>query len=96
MTDALVVIRRAGGMRLPDNGQWTNRFEIRSESSNRLYTIAQNKKTGQWGCSCPGYRRARHGVRKCKHLTDGCGLTLPEIHGNALPAPVKHKAIGRG
>lgn len=49
---------------LPDNDQWTNRFEIRSESSNRLYTIAQNKAKRHWGCSCPGWRTRRH----CKHL----------------------------
>jgi hypothetical protein len=50
---------------LPDNEQWKNRFEIKSESSNRLYTVAQNKKTGVWGCSCFGWIR----YRKCKHLT---------------------------
>jgi hypothetical protein len=49
---------------LPDNDQWQFRFEIRSESSNRVYTIAQNKKKKHWGCSCPGYKR----YRKCKHL----------------------------
>jgi len=55
---------------LPDNNQWTNRFEIRSESSNRIYIIAQHKKNRYWGCSCPGWRRHR----KCKHLTN---LSLP-------------------
>jgi hypothetical protein len=80
---------------LPDNAQWRNRFKIRSSSSNRLYTIAQNKLTGQWGCDCPGYKRARNGVRKCKHLTEGCGLSLAQIHGNALTDQrVKRKAIG--
>ena len=49
---------------LPDNDQWTNRFEIRSQSSNRVYVVAQNKKKRHFGCSCPGYRR----FRKCKHL----------------------------
>ena len=78
--------------RLPDNAQWRLRFKIRSGSSNRVYIIAQNKATGQWGCSCPGYRRARGG-RKCKHLTDGCHLSIPQIYGNALPAPEKRRAI---
>ena len=55
---------------LPDNNQWTNRFEIRSESSNRIYIIAQHKLKKHWGCSCPGWRR----YRKCKHLTN---LGLP-------------------
>jgi len=49
---------------LPDNDQWTNRFEIRSETSNRIYIIAQNKKNRHWGCSCPAYRTRRY----CKHL----------------------------
>lgn len=49
---------------LPDNTQWRNRFEIKSETSNRIYVIAQNKSSGKWGCSCPGW--IIH--RKCKHL----------------------------
>jgi hypothetical protein len=49
---------------LPDNRDWTNRFEIRSESSHRLYTVAQKKADGTWGCSCPGWKRHR----TCKHL----------------------------
>ena len=49
---------------LPSNDQWENRFEIRSESSNRVYIVAQNKKRRHWGCSCPGYKIHR----KCKHL----------------------------
>lgn len=49
---------------LPESKQWKNRFEVRSETSNRLYVIAQNKTTGKWGCSCPGWIVHRH----CKHL----------------------------
>jgi len=74
----LTVKKPAGSLALPDNDQWTNRFEIRSESSNRVYIVAQNKKTGNWGCSCPGYLSKR----KCKHLIDGCGLGEENIHGN--------------
>jgi hypothetical protein len=54
---------------LPDNDQWTNRFEIRSETSNRIYVIAQHKKKKHWACSCPGWKR----YRKCKHL-DSIGV----------------------
>ncbi len=50
--------------KLPDNVQWENRFEIRSETSNRVYVIAQNKQKRHWGCSCPSYRVRRY----CKHL----------------------------
>src|SRR5271157_3155135 len=40
---------------LPDNDQYTNRFDIRSESSDRLYRIAQKKRQRGWSCSCPGW-----------------------------------------
>ena len=49
---------------LPNNEQWCNRFEIHSETSNRVYIIAQNKTKKHWGCSCPAYRTRRY----CKHL----------------------------
>jgi uncharacterized Zn finger protein len=49
---------------LPDKNQWTNRFEIHSESSDRVYVIAQHKDLKHWGCSCPAWRVHR----KCKHL----------------------------
>ena len=59
-----VLVDRIGGLLLPDNDQWTNRFKIKSESSSRLYTIAQRKSDGSWGCDCMGWKRFRH----CKHL----------------------------
>lgn len=65
-TNSPVLHIPAGAPRLPDNGQWTNRFEIRSESSTRIYTIAQHKKGRYWGCSCPAWRAHR----KCKHLSE--------------------------
>ena len=56
--------------RLPDNGQWTNRFAIHSETSNRVYIVAQHKTGRYFGCSCPSWRVHRH----CKHLA---ALSLP-------------------
>lgn len=50
---------------LPDNAVWTNRFNVRSSSSNRFYTVAQRKTDGIWGCDCMGWKRHRN----CKHLT---------------------------
>ena len=50
--------------KLPDLKGWTNRFEIQSETSNRVYVIAQNIEKRHWGCSCPSYRTRRY----CKHL----------------------------
>jgi len=70
METNLIVRESINNSILPDNDQWTNRFEIRSESSNRIYIIAQHKLKRFWGCSCPGWRR----YRKCKHLTN---LSLP-------------------
>ncbi len=65
---------------LPDNKGWTNRFEVRSESSDRVYVVAQHADKRHWGCSCPGWKRHR----KCKHLT-----TV------GLPAFEKPHEIGR-
>jgi hypothetical protein len=62
--NALTVAKEIGGTLLEDNSQWTNRFEIKSETSSRLYTIAQRKSDGSWACSCPGWKR----WRQCKHL----------------------------
>ena len=64
MSNLTRFIRPPGTRALPDNEQWTSRFEIHSESSDRVYIVAQNKSSGLWGCSCPGYRTHR----TCKHL----------------------------
>ena len=63
-TDIQKLIKKANGISLPDNAQWTNRFEIKSETRNFVYVIAQHKNRKHWGCSCPGWR----GHRVCKHL----------------------------
>ncbi len=55
---------------LEDNDKWTNRFTIKSETSNRVYVVAQNKDKRHWGCDCPGWKRHR----TCKHLA---ALQLP-------------------
>jgi hypothetical protein len=62
MTPEIYIPRHAA---LPDNDQWQNRFEIHSETSDRVYVIAQNKKKRHWACSCPAWRIHR----KCKHLS---------------------------
>lgn len=68
--NATLVSRPSNSVVLPDNSQFTNRFEIRSESSNRIYVVAQHKTSRWWACSCPGWVR----FRKCKHLS---ALGLP-------------------
>ena len=77
MTNAITIRRPPGAMSLPDNGQWINRFQIHSETSNRVYIIAQNRSSGKFGCSCPAYITRRY----CKHLLRGCGLPASQIHG---------------
>ena len=49
---------------LPDKGEWENRFNIPSETSDHLYVVSQHKTKRHWGCSCPGWRTRR----TCKHL----------------------------
>lgn len=65
MEDTISIIYIEDGVALPDNDQWQNRFEVKSETSDRIYIIAQHKMKKHWGCSCPGWRIHR----KCKHLT---------------------------
>lgn len=64
-TTTLPTLHVPPGARLPDKGEWTNRFEVRSASSNHLYVIAQHRTKRHWGCSCPGWRTHR----TCKHLS---------------------------
>ncbi len=65
-TNALAIIaRQTGAIVLPDSKGWRNRLQIRSESSDRLYTVAQRSGSGEWACSCMGWIRHRH----CKHLS---------------------------
>ena len=75
MTKALTTSSRnqlaeaMGGELLEDNKQYTNRMEIRSSSSNKLYVIAQRKSDEEWCCGCPGWVFKKKGQeRNCKHL----------------------------
>lgn len=62
--DSKALALSVGADPLPENAGWKNRMEIRSESSSRLYTVAQRKTDNTWACSCPGWKR----WRTCKHL----------------------------
>jgi hypothetical protein len=89
-TNTGLAVRIPQNAKLPDNAQWTNRFEIHSQTSDRVYIVAQNKSTGKWGCSCPAYRTRRY----CKHLLDGCNLLPSQIHGNGQIAERKTNKFG--
>lgn len=58
------VAEMIGSSLMPDNSQWVNRFTIPSSSGSRVYTVAQRRNDGVWGCSCPSWINRRH----CKHL----------------------------
>ncbi len=77
--NSLPMLRVPQSIRLPDSDGWENRFEIHSETSNRIYVIAQNRKRRHWGCSCPSYRTRR----RCKHLEE-IGLPTNEVPYEAL------------
>ena len=65
-----IVIHVSKDKRLPDNRDYTNRFEIPSSSSNRDYVVAQHKQKRHWSCDCPGWKHWRH----CHHLD---AMSLP-------------------
>ena len=90
MSKALALIaKRIGGKLLPDNAQYMNRIHIPSSAAPRFYTVAQNKKTKVWGCSCPGWIiKKSNKPRTCRHLKAMLPLLL-----ELMP---KHKHLGLG
>jgi hypothetical protein len=73
-TGAAIIIRPPrDSIRLADNRGYTNRFEIRSETSDAIYVVAQSKSGRWWSCSCFGWIRHKH----CKHLR---AMGLPGHH----------------
>src|SRR5262249_4085132 len=78
------------GGTVADN-QWVNRTEIKSETSNRVYVVAQHAEKRFWGCSCPGWRRHR----RCKHL-DRLGLPGGEHPFEVGEGPMKKKGFLAG
>lgn len=67
--DVAGIAEKIGSSLMPDNAVWMNRFTVKSKSSSSVYTVAQRRTDGVWGCSCPGWKHYRH----CKHLTDILG-----------------------
>lgn len=76
-------LRSLGVELLPDNKTHQHRMEIRSETSDRLYIVAQRKGNSSWECKCPGWLSHRH----CKHLDEMSHLL------NALGGPVGLRTI---
>lgn len=67
-TNLVAQLKAMGVKLLPDNKTHRHRMEIRSETSNRKYIVAQRVTKGtesmRWECKCPGWINHRH----CKHL----------------------------
>jgi hypothetical protein len=75
-----------GVVALPDNNSHQNRMEIASQSSDRVYVVAQSKNTGEWQCSCPGWVIKRPGKeRSCKHLRSMEPALNPVTKAHLLP-----------
>jgi hypothetical protein len=85
----IIAANRSGAVILPDAKGWINRLQIRSETSNNLYVVAQRATSGEWGCSCRGW--IRH--RTCKHLKAISPYLISAPASTpkpaALPAPKK-------
>jgi len=69
---------------------WRNHMEIRSETSDRRYTVAELVVDGVslgWGCRCPGW--IGYGGQ-CKHLKN---MGLPSCRPKGQPMP---RGLGKG
>jgi hypothetical protein len=98
MTVSITVVEKLaeamGGEILPDNKQYTNRFEIRSSSSDKLYVIAQRKSDEEWCCGCPGWVFTKAGrERNCKHLKTLRPLLEGVQHSRPSIAAAKPKLV---
>jgi len=61
---------------LEDNETHRHRILINSETSDRIYVVAQKKTSGEWQCSCPAWIFGRKkGIKHCKHLS----AVLPQL-----------------
>jgi len=73
--------------RIEDNEKCKNRYQIRSETSDVIYIIGQEKATGEWVCTCKQFslfnRDRKSGYRPCKHLQIMQAL-LPELERKGI------------
>ena len=69
--NSLELIPKTAIETFPDTDRYKARFNIKSESSNKIYRISYDAapNAGYWTCSCMG--NIRYG--QCKHLS-ACGL----------------------
>lgn len=96
-TALATVAARTGAVILADSPGWTNKLQIKSETSSALYTVAQRTTNGQWCCSCRGWIMSqKRGTYTCKHLS----AMMPVLKAafpaasEATKAAEKHQRIG--
>ena len=77
---------------LPDNATHTCRFEIRSETSDRLYIVSKSKRTGKLECSCPDWVFRK---RACKHIREMREFLL-EAESSRKELSPEQKALPEG
>lgn len=65
-----VIAKSIGSSVEPDNAQYVNRFKVPSTSSNAVYLVSQRRSSGEWCCSCPGWKFQVKKGRGCKHVTN--------------------------
>jgi hypothetical protein len=51
--------------KLPPSKVYSHRWEVESNTSNRLYVVSIKKEDGSFGCSCPAWKFQR---KECDHL----------------------------
>ena len=97
MSALATVAAKTGAVVLPDSNGWTNRLQIRSGTSDKLYIVAQRQKDGKqhgdFACSCLAWIMSqKRGTYTCKHL-NVMGPILTAAF--AKPSETPTKKIGR-
>lgn len=91
-SNAIVPAMPTGVRRIePDDGRYKNKFQVNSQSSDRVYRISYDaaEGAGWWACSCPA------GISRgyCKHLTAvGLHPTRSEVMQKRLSVGPKRLA----
>lgn len=99
--DLTIIAERLNAIVTDNSPGWTNSMLIRSESSDRMYKVAQNVSNGEimrgkWACNCLGYimsAKRNHGVRSCKHLRAMLPALEAAFPSNATPESTPAKRV---
>jgi len=90
--DLVVLASQFNCVLLDDKPGWQHTMGVRSESSDRLYRVAQRRTDGVWGCNCPAWISAKGSPKPpCKHLRP----MLPALNRIFPASPPTVRRIGR-